>query len=213
MFRRKAALVLALGLAAAAAYACWPRKADLRSFAPAEMAHLETAMWRDYYDKRYPALFYHLYASSRTQFGFSPLDSVRVALSAMQAARTFQPTHSRSEAQAALPSLLAYYGLLREAAPVAFDVNEAARAELDWWQARREAVAPLEYGAAVARVAAITYGRPAGDSAILQFGTARAQAMADRDAHGEAITDADWGRIEDELRHAYDALKAAVARE
>jgi hypothetical protein len=68
-----------------AVYACWPWKADLRVFDPAEMARLETAMWRDYYGKRYPALFIHLYESSRTQFGFSPLASLRIALSAAQA--------------------------------------------------------------------------------------------------------------------------------
>jgi len=33
------------------------------------MARLETAMWRDYYDRHYPTLFYHLYELSRTQFG------------------------------------------------------------------------------------------------------------------------------------------------
>ena len=68
------------------AYAAWPRHADLRAFEPAEIARLETAMWRDYYEKRYGALFYHLYALSRTQFGFSPLDSLRVAWAAAQAA-------------------------------------------------------------------------------------------------------------------------------
>ena len=44
-------------------------------------------MWRDYYEKRYAALFGHLYELSRTQFGFSPLDSFRIALAAAQAAR------------------------------------------------------------------------------------------------------------------------------
>jgi hypothetical protein len=73
--------MLLLIVLAAAAWGGWPRRADLRAFEPAEMARLETAMWRDYYERRYPALFYHLYALSRTQFGFSPLDSVRIALS------------------------------------------------------------------------------------------------------------------------------------
>jgi hypothetical protein len=36
---------------AAAAWGGWPRRADLRAFEPAEMARLETAMWRDYYEK------------------------------------------------------------------------------------------------------------------------------------------------------------------
>jgi len=47
----------AAAIALIAAYAVIPRHADLRAFDPAEMARLETAMWRDYYDKRYAALF------------------------------------------------------------------------------------------------------------------------------------------------------------
>jgi hypothetical protein len=56
---------------------------------------LREALWR---------VFYHLYELSRTQFGFSPLDSLRIALSAASAAKAFQPTRSRGEAAAALRS-------------------------------------------------------------------------------------------------------------
>jgi hypothetical protein len=206
-----------LGTTAAAAlvvaYAVIPRQADLRSFDPSEIARLETAMWRDYYDKRYAALFYHLYASTRTQFGFSPLRSVHIALSAAEAARTFQPTRSRREADAALPGLVAYYRDFAAAAPAAFDVAEVARLELDWWQARREAVSPDEYGLTIARVAALTYGKSADDTGIRGFGVARAEAMAYRDARGEGITEADWVAIETRLAGAYRSLKASVARE
>src|SRR5687768_8616642 len=103
MSRRTVILMLALALGAIGAYVAWPRHADLRGFEPAEIARLETAMWRDYYEKRYPALFNHLYELSRTQFGFSPLDSFRIALAAAQAAKAFQPTRSREAANAALP--------------------------------------------------------------------------------------------------------------
>ena len=212
MFARKMILGTAAAAALVAAYAVIPRHADLRAFDPAEMARLETAMWRDYYDKRYGALFYHLYESTRTQFGFSPLQSLHVAFSAAEAARTFQPTRSRREADAALPALVAYYRNFAPAAPVAFDVEEAARLELDWWQARREAVAPRDYGLTIARVAALTYGRAADDTGIRQFGIARAEAMAFRDARGEAITDADWMRIEYQLGEAYRTLKASIGR-
>jgi hypothetical protein len=92
MGRKTILVILISAIAVAGIYLCWPRKADLRAFDPAEMARLETAMWRDYYEKHYPRLFYHLYELSGTQFGFSPLDSFRIALSAAQAAKTFQPT-------------------------------------------------------------------------------------------------------------------------
>jgi hypothetical protein len=212
MSARKMILGIAAGAVLVAAYAAIPRHADLRAFDPAEMARLETAMWRDYYDKRYAALFYHLYESTRTQFGFSPFRSLHIALSAAEAARTFQPTRSRREADAALPALVAYYRDFAPAAPVTFDVAEAARLELDWWQARREAVGPQDYGLTIARVTALTYGGSAEDAGIRQFGVARAEAMAYRDARGEGITEADWAAIEAQLAGAYRSLKASVTR-
>jgi hypothetical protein len=211
MNRRTVIFTLALAFGAIGVYAAWPRHADLRGFEPAEIARLETAMWRDYYEKRYVALFGHLYELSRTQFGFSPLDSVRIALTAAQAAKAFQPTCSREAADAALPPLVAYYRLLASAIPGGFDVEKAARLELDWWQARREAVGPAQYGVTVARVAAITYGKQADDPALLVSGIGRAEAMAYRDARGQATTDPDWSEIECRLRRAYRSLKTAVA--
>jgi hypothetical protein len=208
---RKLGLVLALLITAVAVYTTFPRNADLHSFDPDGMAHLETAMWRDYYEKHYPKLFYHLYESSRREFGFSPLTSVGIALSAAQAAKAFQPTRSRLEADRALPYLVTYYGLLRSAAPASFDVEEIARRELDWWQARREAIGPREYGLTIAAVAALTYGKAADNPNIVQFGIGRAEAMAYRDARGEGITEKDWTTIERQLKAAYQRLKAGVA--
>ena len=45
--------VTVLILAALAAYAAIPRRADLTTFDPGEVARLETLMWRHYYDKRH----------------------------------------------------------------------------------------------------------------------------------------------------------------
>ena len=211
MSRKAIILTLAFVVVAIGAYAAWPRHADLRGFEPAEIARLETAMWRDYYDKRYVALFGHLYELSRTQFGFSPLDGFRIAWAAARAAKAFQPTRSREAADAALPPLVTYYRLLASATPGGFDIAEAAWLELDWWQARREAAGPQQYGVTIARVAAITYGKKADDPSLLTSGIGRAEAMAYRDARGQAMTDPDWSEIECRLRRAYRSLQAAVA--
>jgi hypothetical protein len=211
MNRRTVTLTLAFVLALVlGAYTLWPRHADLRGFETAETARLETAMWRDYYEKRYAALLGHLYELSRTQFGFSPLDSFRIALAAAQAAKAFQPTRSREAAAAALPPLVAYYRLLASATPGGFDIAEAAWLELDWWQARREAVGPGQYGVTIARVAAIIYGKRIDDPSLLVSGIGRAEAMAYRDERGQAMTDPDWSEVECRLRRAYRSLKAAV---
>jgi hypothetical protein len=101
--------------------------------------------------------------------------------------------------------------LLQPAAPVAFDVSEAARLELDWWQARREKVGPKDYGRTVAEVAALTYGKSKDDPAMLESGVVRAEAMAYRDERAGAMTEADWGDIEAQLLGAYRLLKTSVA--
>jgi hypothetical protein len=75
----------------------------------------------------------------------------------------------------------------------------------------REAAGPQQYGVTIARVAAITYGKKADDPSLLTSGIGRAEAMAYRDARGQAMTDPDWSEIECRLRRAYRSLQAAVA--
>jgi len=178
-----------IAVAAVVAYAAIPRHADLTRFDPDEMAQRETAMWRHYYEKRYLPLFYQLYETARRQQGFSPLDSVRIAIAAARAARAFQPTTSRSQAEAAIPDLIDYFRILARAAPVSVDVEDAARTELAWWQARREAVPAVQYGAIIARVSTLLYGIDNAD--IRRAALVRAQAMDYRDAHAAGISEAD----------------------
>jgi hypothetical protein len=187
-----------------------PRSADLRAFDPQRMAERETAMWRDYYDKRYVGLFWDLYSSSRTEFRFSPLDSFRIALAAAHAARLFQPTTSREEAGVALPPLEVYYSLLRKGAPAEFDPDKAAQLELDWWQARREKVAAQDYGKTIAATASLIYGVE--NPSIEESGALRAAAMAYRDARNDKMTDADWRAISGQLAAAYGKLKDGIAK-
>jgi hypothetical protein len=201
-------------VAAVVAYVAIPRNPDLTRFDPDEMARRETAMWRHYYEKRYLPLLYQLYETARREQGYSPLDSMRIAIAAARAAKAFQPTTSRSEAEAALPYLVDYFRILARAAPVAVDVEDAARTELAWWQARREAVLPEQYGSIIARVSTLLYGIDNRD--IRRAGLIRAQAMGYRDANARDanaadLGEADWSRIEGQLQLAYGLLKKAVS--
>lgn len=210
--RGKRWIVLACaGLLAASAtlYACWPRSADLTAFDPDAMAGLETLMWRDYYEKRYVGLFRDLYSVSRDQYHFSPLDSLRIAYAAVSAAKAFQPSQSRLEAAAAIPPLITYFSILAHGTTARFSAVEAARTELEWWQARREAALPEQYGLIIAHVAAMVYGVD-GD-AMMQSGVVRAQAMAYRDSKGSTIADVDWSIINSQLRTAYALLRKALS--
>jgi hypothetical protein len=195
-------------LALAAAYVCIPRHADLTHFEPNAMARLETSMWRHYYEKRYLPLFGDLYDVARREYGFSPLESVQLAVAAARAAKSFQPSTSRAEAEAALPALVSYFGILSDALPAPIEVQDAARTELAWWQARREAVSPEQYGLIIARVATLVYGVDGED--MRRSGVVRAQAMAYRDARDANMTEADWSVIADRLELAYRLLKKAL---
>jgi hypothetical protein len=205
--RQIAGAVLAV-VVLAAAYICVPRHADLTRFDPASMARLESSMWRHYYEKRYLALFGDLYDAARSEYGFSPLDSLRLAVAATSAARSFQPSSSRAEAEAALPSLIDYFRILSQAAPAPIEVEDAALTELAWWQARREAVTPEQYGPIIARVATLVYGVDGED--LRRSGLVRARAMAYRDAHAATMSEADWSAIAAQLELAYGLLKKAL---
>ena len=63
-------------------WASYPRNPMLSKFDPDALALADTDTWRAYCDKRYAALFYEFYAVARDQYGYSPLDSLRLALSA-----------------------------------------------------------------------------------------------------------------------------------
>ena len=206
--RRALTAAVLLLLAGGAAYALLPRHADLRAFDPDSMGRREAAMWRYYYEKRYAALARELYLSARVDQGFSPFDSARIAWAASRAAREFQPSRSRPEALRALPSLVTYFRLLARAAPVKVDVDEAARTELAWWEARRWAVTPTEYGQLIAHVATLLYGVDNTD--IRHAGVLRAHAMAFRDLRGQDISDADWTTITGALQRSYRLLKKGI---
>ena len=208
--RQSYKIAAALVVLVAVLYVGIPRNADLRAFEPKRMAERETRMWRDHYEKHYVRLFWELYASSRSEFRFSPLDSFRIALAAAHAARLFQPTTSREEASVALPPLEVYYSLLRKGAPAEFDPDKAAALELNWWQARREKVVPADYGKTIAATASMVYG--AENPSIEESGALRAEAMAYRDARNGKMTDADWRAVSTQLAAAYGKLKEGVTR-
>ena len=125
------------------------------------------------------------------------------------ATRTFQLSISQSEAAAALPQLRDYFRLVARASPLQVDIEAAARAELDWWQARRKVVRPEEYGLLIAHVSTLLYG--INGEEVRRSGVLRAQAMQYRDDHGTTMRLADWAVIEEKLGIAYSLLKQAIS--
>src|SRR6185436_4770825 len=110
----------------------YPRTTNLRQFNSDEVARLETAMWRSYYDKQRLKLFRELAELLRTQYNMPLVRSNLVAYYAANAAVVFQRGKQRSDYEKALPDLVRFYQSIRQMSDIPFDVNEAAKLELEW---------------------------------------------------------------------------------
>jgi hypothetical protein len=217
MLDRRAGWVLvavaAGGAGWAAAELARPRRADIRTLDPDEVARLETAMWRSYYDRRRLPLFGQLVALLQGQFHLQPLRAVALAGLAARAAAVFQVGASHADYRRALPYLERYYNGIRAVSEVPFDPARAARLELAWWIVHREVEdhPPGALEAALADLAAELYQVPA--ERLWTHASRRAEAMAIRDRTSRravGVLEDDWDRIEAVLWVAWKALADEV---
>src|SRR2546423_170520 len=90
----------------------YPRTTHLREFDPSEVARLETAMWRSYYEKQRVRLFNQLTQLLRSQYHMMPVKSNLVAYYASHAAFVFKDGKDRADYEKALPDLIKFYSYL-----------------------------------------------------------------------------------------------------
>lgn len=189
-----------------------PRTAHLREFDADEVARLETAMWRSYYEKQRVRLFNQASELLRSQYNMPLIRSNRVAYYAADAAFTFQKGKQRSDYEKALPSLTKFYDSVRKMSDIPFDVNRAARLELEWWIIHRERAnhPPQDLERALAELQAEIYRVPA--ERLAEHAALRADAMTIRDTKAEqgGVTEADWARIDELLHRSWRSLSKAV---
>jgi hypothetical protein len=207
------AAVAAGGAGWAAVELARPRPTDIRVFDPDEVARLETAMWRSYYDRRRLPLFGQLVALLQDQFHLQPLRAVALAGLAARAAAVFQVGASHDDYRRALPYLERYYAGIRAASEVPFDPTRAAELELAWWIVHREVDdhPPGDLEAALADLAAELYQVPAERLGVHAARRAEAMAIRDRTSRREVgVLDDDWDRIEAVLWVAWKALADEV---
>lgn len=190
----------------------YPRTTQMREFDPDEVARLETAMWRSYYEKQRLQLFNQLAELLRSQYGMSQLKSNQVAYYGANAAFVFKQGQQRSDYEKALPDLMKFYGAIREMSDIPFDRDRAARLELEWWivHRQRDQHAPGDLAKALADLQAEIYHVPV--ERVLEHGRLRAEAMTIRDTRAERgdVTEADWARINELLKESWGALAKAV---
>jgi len=209
----KLVAVLLVAIIAWALYDLYaPRTAHLREFNPDEVARLETAMWRSYYERQRVRLFNQLSELLRTQYNMPLIRSNRVAYYAANAAFVFQKGKQRSDYEKALPDLVKFYESIRQTSDLPFDVNRAARLELEWWIIHRERGKHRsgELDRALAELQAEIYHAPV--DRLMEHGRLRAEAMTIRDTKAETggVAEQDWARIDDLLHSSWRSLAAAV---
>ena len=190
-----------------------PVQHSIRQFDPNEVAKLETAMWRSYYQKKPVLLFWQLATGLRQQFHAPFWRSFKLGFQASKAAFDFKKGKSRAEYQRALPGLITYYKSIQALSTDQFDVKKLAELELDWWiiHRQRERYSYTDLANALSQTAAVQYNQPA--AAFVLYGQIRADAMRLRDESSQQVggtTEADWQRIEVRLNKAWESLHEAV---
>ena len=204
------ALALALIICAVLYDLFFPRTTHMREFDPDEVARLETAMWRSYYERQRVRLFNQATELLRTQYHMTPVKSNLVAYYAANAAFVFKEGKERSDYEKALPDLIKFYNFVHNLSDIDFDVNKAAKLELEWWIIHRQRAQHAPLDRALAELQAELYRVPV--DRVMEHGRLRAEAMTIRDTKAETtgVTEEDWAKINELLRQSWRSLAQAV---
>jgi len=209
---RVISLILALLICAVLYDLFFPHTTHLREFDPDEVARLETAMWRSYYEKQRVRLFNQATELLRSQYHMTPVKSNLVAYYAANAAFVFKEGKERADYEKALPDLIKFYSFVHSMSDIDFDVNKAAKLELEWWIIHRQRAqhGPGDLDRALAELQAELYRVPV--ERVMEHGRLRAEAMTIRDTKAETtgVTEEDWAKINELLRQSWHSLAQAV---
>lgn len=210
---KRGILLLALALAVWAAIDLYaPHHTKMREFNADEVGRLEAAMWRSYYQKERFKLYNQLTELLRTQYNLPYVRSNAVAYQASKAAFVFKDGHNRADYEKALPNLINFYTAIHKVSDIDFNVEKAAKLELEWWIIHRERkqhpAGDLER--ALADLPAELYHIPS--ERLLEHARLRAEAMTIRDDKAETggVTEADWQHIEELLKESWRSLYRSV---
>ena len=189
-----------------------PRTTRMRQFDPNEVARLETDMWRSYYDKERVKLFNQLAELMRRQYHMPFATSNAAAYQAAKAAFVFKDGKKREDYEKALPNLIKFYQSIRAGSDIPFDVEKAAKLELEWWIVHRQRAQhqPVDLDRALAELQAEIFQVPV--DGLMEHARLRAEAMTIRDKKAEegAVSEQDWAKINELLRASWQSLWKAV---
>ncbi len=139
-----------------------PHQVDIRQFDADEVARLDTAMWRSYYNKERLKMYFELTELLQKQYQLPFWRRHLIAFYAAKAAFVFKDGKSREDYEKALPDLEKFYTEIREISTTDFDAKRAAQLELEWWIIHRERkkYQSGDLANALAETASAIYNRP-----------------------------------------------------
>lgn len=186
----------------------------MRKFDPRRLAHYEKENYVAYYQKNWLKLLRVSVGMIREAFGFSLFQAVYAAYLVARAEIAFAPFPD-NDVPLAQAYMRRFYSFLKETHGEEFDVERAAKLEVDWWIIHRRLFANSENGELVDALTALyaeAYGvapafvRPAAEQ--------RAQGMLYSDLWVNAGKDANsplLAQEEEALFQSYVLLKSTIS--
>jgi hypothetical protein len=188
----------------------YPYKTDIKNFNPAEVARLDGAMWRSYYEKKKLKLFFQAAELERRQFHVPFWRSCVMAYQAAKAAFVFKDGKDEADYKKALPDLIKYYQQINTISNEKFDAEKAAKLELEWWVVRRyrDAHPPAEWERYLSLGSETMYHIAA--EKFSAYSHLRVEAMLLRDHKGDKINEDDWQKVNTLLQQAWKSFSDSL---
>lgn len=195
-----------------------PRRHPLRTFDPVRLGNAEADAWVAYYRHEWARFLRAAIAMVRTGFALSRPRSVQGAWYVLRGNQLWAPFPD-NDAAGAREQMRRFYTLVSRIHHETYDIDEAARLEIEWWRVHRELQHRDAYPAAteeglvdaLAALYAHVYAVPVGS--VREAAVGRAKAMAVSDAWVAAGRDPGSPALDEEraaLIRGYAALRAAV---
>jgi hypothetical protein len=189
----------------------------MRSFDPRRVGRLECTTWVTYYRREWLRFLGAALALTRHTFGLSWPATLRGAWLVLRANQAWAP-FPNNDPDGARRCMRSFYTLVAHRHGESFDVEEAARLEVEWWRIHRELQREHSGGEpALVEALAALYSHVYGVhvDTVIQAARERALAMRHSDAWVEQGCDLHSPLIEEEraaLVRSYAALLAGVHR-
>ena len=184
---------------------------DLSRLNPEQIAYYEKAGWEAYYDRDWPRAFGLMVRLIETQFQVPFPRSFLAALHVIRASIAFAPRDH--DLDATRQQLERFYTIAACANDGAFDPRRAAELELRYWVIHRELAEAPELDKrllvqSLAELHAALFGRtPTELWASAESRAAAAEAVDRITSRRSTDVAADWRRVEERLRRAYEHVK------